>query len=95
MLCGTHVTQTHRRNTSNNKAAASGASDDTKLWQREGLRPEKRVCCQPKWCAAEIDGLKDIEMRATMYFKKKKIKLQNGDERGARKGLKPIDQPVQ
>lgn len=54
------------------KAAASGASDDTKLWQREGPRPEKnerkRVCSQPKWYAVEIDGLKDIEMRATMYL---------------------------
>lgn len=87
------MTQTHRQNNSNYKAVASGEQNDTQQWQREGPRPgkneRKKVLCRPKWCAAERERLKDTEMRATVYLAGR-LKLQNGDEGRAGKGIKSL-----
>lgn len=44
----------------------------------------KKVFSRPEWCTAEREGL---EMRATAYLAGR-LKLQNGYERRAGKGLK-------
>lgn len=52
-----------------------------------GKNERKKVFSRTKWCAAEREGLKDTEMRATVYLAGR-LKLQNGDKRRAGKGLK-------
>lgn len=55
--------------------------------QGQGRMKRKKIFSQPEWCAAERGGLKDKEMRATAHLAGS-LKLQNGDERRAEKGLK-------
>lgn len=56
-------------------------------WARTGKNERKKVFSRPEWYAAEREGLKDKEMRATAYLAGS-LKLQNGDEKRAGKGLK-------
>lgn len=85
MLCGAHITQTHRQNNSDNKAAASREQVDIQQWQRLGKN--ERKCLVGQSGAQLRESLKDTEMRATVYLAGR-LKLQNGDERRAGKGLK-------